>query len=219
MTSRLRITGGSRRGRKLVSPPANSIRPASDFIRQAVFNMLGDAVEGCVFYDVFAGTGIVGLEALSRGAARAIFVEKDRRQIELIRRNVQHANFVAEARIRTSDAHVWATHFVREGDRAIVFLGPPYPDFQPDLDRLLAMVATVQSQLVAGDYLVLQFPRVVHPEKLPDADHWYRMRHYGKSRVGIWRPDSGEDDDRDEQADDADEDVSEIDRDDGADDE
>src|SRR5262245_56669882 len=104
---RLRITGGSRRGRRLFSPPANSLRPASDLVRQAVFNMLGESIDNCVFYDIFAGTGIVGLEELSRGATRAIFVERDRHSIALIRRNLDHAKFGPEASIRGGDAFAW----------------------------------------------------------------------------------------------------------------
>ena len=104
MTERLRISGGSRRGRRLLSPPKNTIRPASDLVHQAVFNMLRNDLEEKTFYDVFAGTGIVGMEALSRGAKRAIFVEQDRRQLDLIRKNLAIAKFTAESSLRGSDA-------------------------------------------------------------------------------------------------------------------
>ena len=99
MNERLRITGGSHRGRRLYSPPKNSIRPASDMVRQAVFNMLGPRVEEGRFYDVFAGTGIVGMEAISRGAPLAVFIERDRRQVALIHRNLEKAGLVDLAQV------------------------------------------------------------------------------------------------------------------------
>lgn len=190
MGEKLRISGGSRRGRRLLSPPTNSIRPASDLVRQAVFNMLGAAIEDAIFHDVFAGTGIVGMEALSRGAKRAIFVEQDRRQIGLIKQNLSRAGFTAEANVRGSDAFTWGKHFATHGQRSIVFLGPPYPLFETDFDRMLDLVTAVQENLSSGDYLVLQFPRFILPERLPKPDSWFRMRHYGKTRIGIWTPES-----------------------------
>lgn len=186
MASGLRISGGSRRGRRLFSPPKNSIRPASDLVRQAVFNMLGAAIQDAYFYDVFAGTGIVGLEALSRGAARVVFVERDRRQIDLIRKNIAHVGFGPEAMTRTSDAFFWAAHFVADLAPNIVFVGPPFPLFAAEEDRLLEMVASLQSRLKPGDQLVFQFPRALHDEKLPRQDGWRRIRAYGKTKIGVW---------------------------------
>src|SRR5215207_2387509 len=107
MSERIRITGGTRLNRRLFSPPKNTIRPASDMIRQAVFNMLGDLIKQVVFYDVFAGTGVVGMEALSRGAERSYFLELDRNNIQLIRRNLKHAKFGPEAIVRPADAFAW----------------------------------------------------------------------------------------------------------------
>lgn len=198
MTERLRVTGGTRRGRKLQSPPKNTIRPASDLVRQALFNMLGDDVVDCVFYDVFAGTGIVGIEALSRGAARAIFIERDRRQLQLIRQNLDRVQFGAEASVRGSDAFVWGRHFYPESDPTIIFLGPPYPLFDVDEDRarMLEIVELLQSRLEPKDLLVLQMPSQTPASILPDNENWYRIRQYGKTRLGIWRlPQPEEEDD------------------------
>lgn len=199
MNEKLRISGGTRRGRKLESPPAESIRPASDLVRQAVFNLIRYAIPGCVFHDIYAGTGIVGIEALSRGAKLAIFLDRDGKQVSLIRRNLRRVDFGPECAIeRGGDAFVWAKHFVPEADaRNVVFLGPPYPDFEKHLDKMMDMVATVQGRLGDADLLVLQFPRFVEPAKLPDFENWFRLRHYGKTRVGVWQrnsslPDKGE---------------------------
>ena len=187
MTDRIRITGGTRRNRRLYSPPKNTIRPASDMIRQAVFNMLGDLIEGTIFFDVFAGTGVVGMEALSRGADRAYFLELDRNNIQLIRRNLALAKFGVEAVVRPTDAFVWARHFAPETGRIIVFLGPPYPAFEGDAKtKMLRLVEDVASRLDDDDYLILQYPKTVEPNELPLQEHWVRHRHYGKTRIGIW---------------------------------
>ena len=190
MAEGLRITGGEMRGRKLFSPPKETIRPASDMIRQAVFNMLAPDLPGVDFYDVFAGTGVVGLEALSRGAGQAIFVERERRQIELIRRNVNHLGLRDSSAIRLSDAFLWARHFRPSGGPCIVFLGPPYEMFieGEELDRTMELVERVQKSLRIGDILVLQFSRETPITKLPAIEDWYRLRHYGKTYVGLWTP-------------------------------
>lgn len=204
MVEHLRITGGSRRGRRLQSPPRNTIRPASDMVRQAVFNMLVEVVENVVFYDIFAGTGIVGMEALSRGAERAIFIEQDRRQLDLIQRNLTIARFTNEASVRGSDAFKWGQHFSTHGQPTIVFLGPPYPLFASDMERINELLRSVMRELQPGDRMVLQFPFEVKPEELPgcpprtkggewhepteEEGGWIRMRRYGKTRIGIWAP-------------------------------
>ena len=166
--------------------------------------MLAQATPGCVFYDVFAGTGIVGMEALSRDATSAVFVERDHRTLALLRRNLDRARFGREAAVRSGDAFVWARHFIREGDPAIVYLGPPYPEFRTNREGMLELVACIQGRLIAGDYLVLQFPSDFPQEELPDFEGWYRLRRYGKTAIGIWQPlDADADADADAESSDA----------------
>lgn len=188
MSERLRITGGERRGRRLQSPPRNSIRPASDMVRQAVFNMLGDAVVDSVFFDVFAGTGIVGIEALSRGAQRAIFIEFERRRIGLIRQNLRTCDLSDQASVRHADAFSWGRHFYPDPDPTIVFLGPPYPMFDSDRESMWRLVEAVQEKLRPMDRLVLQYPSHVSLDDVPKSETWFRNRKYGKTHVGIWFP-------------------------------
>jgi 16S rRNA (guanine(966)-N(2))-methyltransferase RsmD len=160
-------------------------------VRQAVFNMLRHDLEGALFHDVFAGTGVVGIEALSRGAARTVFVERDHRQIQLIRRNLERLEIGRDrAAVRQSDAHLWATHSLFDEGRNIVFLGPPYPLFDEPSDRIriLSLPAKLQDRLGPNDRLVFQFSERVEFDKLPDPDRWYRQRHYGKTKVAFWSP-------------------------------
>lgn len=189
MSEGLRITGGENRGRKLFSPPKKSIRPASDMIRQAVFNMLSADLPGVEFFDVFAGTGVVGIEAVSRGAAKAVFIEHEKRQIALIERNVAHVGVGPKSNVRHADAFLWARHFAPGRLPAIVYLGPPYELCEGEaVDRLMELVSMVQSRLRAGDILVLQFSKHTPKERLPSQTGWYRLREYGKSRIGLWTP-------------------------------
>lgn len=184
----LRITGGTSRGRKLFSPPKRTIRPASDMIRQAVFNMLSSEISGCEFYDVFAGSGVVGLEAVSRGAERAIFIEREKRQVALIQRNVAHLGMDRQTDVRLADAFLWARHFAPVRSATIVFLGPPYALCEgDDLAALLGLVETVQSRLRENDVLVFQFSARTPSDRLPNAEGWYRLRKYGKTQIGLWQ--------------------------------
>ena len=84
----MRITGGQARGISLALPKGDAVRPATDALRQAVFSSLAARVSGMLFLDLFAGSGAYGLEALSRGAAGGVFVERDARTAEFIRRNL-----------------------------------------------------------------------------------------------------------------------------------
>jgi 16S rRNA (guanine(966)-N(2))-methyltransferase RsmD len=158
-------------------------------IRQAVFNMLAADLPGAEFYDVFAGTGVVGLEAISRGAVRAVFIERERRQAALIERNVAHLGVQSQANVRLADAFLWARHFSPGAGAVVVYLGPPYDLCQGDrLPQLLEMVAIVQSKLRPGDVLALQFSKRATDEALPGGPGWYRLRQYGKTRIGLWTP-------------------------------
>jgi 16S rRNA (guanine966-N2)-methyltransferase len=127
----MRIVGGKDRGRRLVAPPGEAVRPTSDRAREALFNILshGDfAAEGIPFVDAavldaFAGTGAFGLEALSRGAAEAVFIENDRAALAALRRNIADLDETARARVIVGDA----TRPPRAPLAcAVAFVDPPY---------------------------------------------------------------------------------------------
>src|SRR5262245_17634651 len=96
----MRIVAGSRRGRKLAAPEGSATRPTSDRVREAVFNALyslGDPIDGATVVDLFAGTGAYGLEALSRGAAHAVFVESNRPAFAVLTANIRALDFTSAA--------------------------------------------------------------------------------------------------------------------------
>ena len=141
----MRVVGGSARGRRLQAPKGRTVRPTSDRTREAIFNVLESrgGVEGARVLDLFAGTGALGIEALSRGAASATFVERDRAAASVIRDNL--ASLGLDGRVAVADA----TAFVRreQGHYDIAFADPPYDfDAWADLlDALHARIAVLES--------------------------------------------------------------------------
>jgi 16S rRNA (guanine966-N2)-methyltransferase len=128
----MRVIAGEFRSRKLLSIPGLETRPTPDRLRETLFHILGSigspALEGAVFVDAYAGTGAVGIEALSRGARHAVFVEKDRRAIEVIRRNIAVLGLEARSRVIQSAVAVYlGSPEASNLDADIVFLDPPYP--------------------------------------------------------------------------------------------
>jgi 16S rRNA (guanine966-N2)-methyltransferase len=119
----MRVIGGEFRSRILQSMPGMDVRPTPDKIRESLFNILSPEIEGSVFVDAYAGTGAVGIEALSRGARHAIFIEKDRAAVQLIKSNL--AALGAEGRARV--IHGLAALYLGNLDSDIVFIDPPYP--------------------------------------------------------------------------------------------
>ena len=123
----MRIVAGSHGGRRLVAPPGNTTRPTSDRVREALFSMLG-SLDGHEVLDLFAGSGALGLESLSRGARRAVLVERDRRALVALRTNVAALGFGdGRAVVRAGDAGRVARDAAAGAEAYdLVFLDPPY---------------------------------------------------------------------------------------------
>ncbi|HVW16782.1 MAG TPA: 16S rRNA (guanine(966)-N(2))-methyltransferase RsmD [Solirubrobacteraceae bacterium] len=119
----MRVVAGTLGGRRLIAPAGSATRPTSDRVREALFSVLGD-VTGAAVLDLFAGSGALGIEALSRGAARATFVERAPAALRALRANLDALGLEADVR------RVDALRYVREADDAydLVFLDPPYRD-------------------------------------------------------------------------------------------
>lgn len=119
---RLRVIAGEFRSRLLKSVPGLETRPTPDRLREALFNVLTPVIENAVFVDAYAGTGAVGIEALSRGAKRAIFVERNRGAVEVIRDNLAALGIAGRAEVFTGKAGPVLERVIAD----IVFLDPPY---------------------------------------------------------------------------------------------
>src|ERR1051326_6434930 len=119
----MRIIAGEFRSRKLQSMPGTDVRPTPDRVRESLFNIIAREVEGAVFVDAYAGTGAVGIEALSRGARHVIFIEKDRSAVNLIRSNLEALKTGARAKV----IHGTAGLYLGPVEADMVFIDPPYP--------------------------------------------------------------------------------------------
>lgn len=132
----MRIISGSLKNRRLVEGPARSTRPTTDLVRGALFNILQMRIDGCRFLDLFAGTGAVGLEAWSRGAAEVVWVESDGRAYASVKANVTALAPDAAAGLHRAKAHAFLEADTSTYD--VIFADPPYAK---DLNDLLPLIA------------------------------------------------------------------------------
>jgi 16S rRNA (guanine966-N2)-methyltransferase len=146
----MRVVAGSARGRRLEAPPGRDVRPTTDRVREAVFNALGslDVIEGAEVLDLFAGTGALGIEALSRGARRCLFVERDRIARSVIGRNLAATGLAGAAEIIAGPAERFVAQAATAGRSFdLALLDPPYTygDWPALLARLPASVVVIES--------------------------------------------------------------------------
>src|SRR5256885_14287358 len=118
----MRVIAGEFRSRRLKSIPGDATRPTSDRMRETLFNILQTRIEGTTFVDAYAGTGAVGIEALSRGAAHAFFLERNRAAVEAIRENLASLGLETRATVLKGPA----LHTIARQRGDIVFVDPPY---------------------------------------------------------------------------------------------
>ncbi len=145
----MRVIAGEFRSRRLESIPGNATRPTADRVREALFNILQTRIEGASFVDAYAGTGAVGIEALSRGAAHAWFLERDRKALDAIRKNL--ASLGAERRATILPGKVLVT--LERCPPAIVFLDPPY-DMADEYSGALGILGENPPELTIAQHSV-----------------------------------------------------------------
>jgi len=181
----MRIIAGQRRGHKFEGPRGTGTRPTSDLVRESLFNILGERIEGLLVVDLFAGTGALGLEALSRGALRALFVEQHRDNIALIRRNLATLRYEDRAQVLPADAYRWARGFAPADDQPMaVFLDPPYREFEHRPKRIRELVENLVAKLPADSLVVVESGRGLDEGVLPDFDAW-DVRRYGGTQIAV----------------------------------
>ena len=174
----MRITGGEWRGRPLIAPAGTATRPTSDKVRQALFNLLGPQIAGAALLDLFAGTGAIGLEALSRGAARAVAVESSPPALAATRKNSDSLGATLEI-ISLPVERALQSFAAKNESFDIIFLDPPY---RHDAGPLLPLLSPL---LNPGATIILE-DAVRDP--VPDSP-WGEPaeRRYGDTRLLLWR--------------------------------
>ena len=150
----MRVIGGEFRSRRLKSVPGLDTRPTPDRLREALFNVLAPRIEGAVFIDVYAGTGAVGIEALSRGARRCIFIEKNRGAVEVIRENLTALGLDSRAEVYTSKP----APVLERASADIVFLDPPY-EMEAERESVLKALGESPHPLVIVQHAARSAPR------------------------------------------------------------
>jgi 16S rRNA (guanine966-N2)-methyltransferase len=155
----MRIIAGSKRGMKLFSPEGMDTRPITDRVKESVFNILFSKgyPDGCVVADLFSGTGSMGLEALSRGAAWTTFIDGDRRVIEILKRNIEKADFVRQSKaVCANILKVGAAPNPEHGLYDLVFVDPPYAMSEDsELNTQVGKLMCLICQQVKDDGLVI----------------------------------------------------------------
>lgn len=185
----MRITGGEFGGINLKVPKSDAIRPTQDRVREAVFSMLQSEIPGCDFLDLFAGTGSAGLEALSRGATSATFVERDARHIACLNENI--AKVLKDARSQAAtvvraDAYRYIASYAGAGF-SVVFADPPYA--LGEERGYAGVLETLASREVVrrGGIFVAEMTAAQASEEAPKDWQLIKDRTYGKTRICAWR--------------------------------
>src|SRR5437763_6584059 len=172
MRTEIRIVAGNLRGRKVLCSVNPRLMPTPQRVREALFSILGDAVPGRPFFDVFAGTGVVGLEALSREASRVTFLERDFRSAADLDKHLIKFGVKNRASILRGDVYRWADRWQPPAEPVNVFLSPPFEDFENKLPEMVQLLADLQRKLHPGSVLILQSERTWDLDKLPAKDEW-----------------------------------------------
>jgi 16S rRNA (guanine966-N2)-methyltransferase len=178
-----RITAGELRGRQVLTPSGRDLRPTTSLVRQALFNILGDAVSDATVIDLFAGTGSVGFEAISRGAARVVFVERERTATDLIRATAQRLGCESRCRLVTADALAFLSRDPTQVEAAdLCFVDAPYRD--DVIDTALTLLGDHPPALV-----VCEHHRARHLPETVGRLRRVREAGYGATRLSFFRRD------------------------------
>lgn len=190
--SELRIIAGTWRGRKIAYSGDVRTRPMKDRTREAIFNLLTDRITGFCVVDLFAGTGALGLEALSRGADRAIFCERHFPTADLIRNNLAELAATNRAEVVACDTFLQVKRLRRDGGTFdsgrpwVVFCSPPYAFYSDRQQEMLALINDIVALAPVGSLLVVEADQTFDFQLLPNAESW-RVRDYAPAVVGIYR--------------------------------
>ena len=185
--SELRIIGGQFRGSKLRYSGRFETRPMKERIREAIFNLVGPSVQGTHAIDLFAGTGALGLEAISRGAQSATLIERHVPTGKVIRGNAAHLGIEDRTDVVAANTFIW----IRQQPELpalpwCVFCSPPYSFYQEHRDELLTLIERLLAQAPAESMFVVEADQHFDFALLPRAEQW-TVRAYAPAVVGILR--------------------------------
>jgi 16S rRNA (guanine(966)-N(2))-methyltransferase RsmD len=180
----LRIIGGEFRSRKIAYHGDPRVRPMKDRVRQAVFDLLAVRVKGRHAIDLFAGTGALGLEALSRGACHATFIEQHRPTARILTENIARLEASDRSTVVTANTFFWWRRGADLGaDPWVVFCSPPYAYYLQDQSNMVSLLDSMRRQAPAGSSLVVESDTRFDFNVLGDT---WDVRDYAPARIGLW---------------------------------
>jgi 16S rRNA (guanine966-N2)-methyltransferase len=177
----MRVSGGIGRGQRLKVPSGPRVRPTSDKVKQALFNILGDRVADAAFLDLYAGAGGIGIEALSRGVRSVVFVDSSRESVAAVKHNLEQTGFSERAQIVLSRAEAFLKK--SSGPFDIIFLDPPYAEeMQPLLELIAGAGVLKQDSIVIAEH----FKKQPSPERAGPLV-LYREARYGDTVLAFYK--------------------------------
>lgn len=176
----MRIISGSRRGHKLLEFDGMAVRPTTDRVKESIFNLIQEYVTDSVCLDMFAGSGALSFEAVSRGAERAVLLDKDKRSIDIIRKNAESLSFEKVCEIRNEDCFEYAKRTGEKFD--IIFLDPPYNKgfIEPALKTI------VENDLLTDDGIVVLESDDTDFSDEPEGLSVLKQRKYGRTYITVY---------------------------------
>lgn len=181
----VRIASGSLRNRKIVCIVHEGLRPTPEMIRKAMFSILGNAIPDRPFFDIFAGTGVTGMEAVSRGASEAIFLERDPKLSAEIVSYLKKFGIESQTQVVRTDAYRWAERWVSAKEPVNFFLSPPFADLESRPEAFLYLVRLLMEKSPEGSVICIQGEDGFPEDNLPDYEKW-DIRGYGRNVLMIW---------------------------------
>jgi 16S rRNA (guanine966-N2)-methyltransferase len=183
----LRIVGGRFRGRKLLYSGDYRTRPMKDRLRESLFNLLGSDVEGTHAIDLFAGTGALGLEALSRGAANATFIEQHYPTADIIRQNILALDVQSQSEIVPGSVFTWFKRRPALGNKSwLVFCSPPYDFYLSRADEMMDLIRGLMQASPTKSVFFVEADQRFDFALLPDHTAW-DIRCYPPAVLGVYR--------------------------------
>lgn len=182
----MRVIAGSAKGRRLQAPAGMDTRPITDRIKESLFNILTPDIEGADFLDLFAGSGSVGIEALSRGARQAVLVDNSRKAARVIAANVKKCDFQQHAEVRIDDVMSAIKKLEREGRQFdIIYVDPPFTN-PAIFSEVMAVLDTADILSSQGKMMIRSHRKKDMPERLEQLER-YRIKEYGESVLHFYR--------------------------------
>ena len=176
----LRVIAGTARSLPLKTVRGNNTRPTTDRIKETLFNMISAEVPGCRFLDLFAGSGAIGIEALSRGAQCAAFVEQDRNALQVIRQNLNFTHLTENARVIAGDVIRTVTSMDGEKSFGVIFMDPPYDN---ELEKRVLEVLRHNSIADPDTLIIIEASNDTDFSYLDENGYtMIKDKHYGSNR-------------------------------------